>query len=53
LAQLPRDKVAAIIERLPVPRFARAEDITNVIDFFLSDQSDYVTAQTVWLGGVN
>lgn len=53
LAQLPRDKVEAIIMRLPVPRFAEPDDILNVLDFLLSDRSGYITAQTIWLGGVN
>ncbi|MBC9030951.1 SDR family oxidoreductase [Sphingomonas sp. JC676] len=53
LAQLPRDKVEAIIQRLPVPRFAEADDILNVLDFLVSDRSGYITAQTIWLGGIN
>jgi 3-oxoacyl-[acyl-carrier protein] reductase len=53
LAQLPRDKIEAIIATLPVPRFALADDILNVIDFFASERSAYITAQTVFLGGVN
>lgn len=53
LAQLPRDKIEAIIAGLPVPRFAIADDILNVIDFFASERSSYITAQTVFLGGVN
>lgn len=53
LAQLPRDKVEAIVEKLPVPRFAEADDILNVIDFLVSERSSYITAQTIWLGGVN
>ena len=53
LAQLPRDKIEAIIAALPVPRFATAEDILNVVDFFASEASSYITAQTVFLGGVN
>ncbi len=53
LAQLPRDKVEAIIEKLPVPRFATPDDICNVIDFLVSERSSYITAQTIWLGGVN
>ena len=53
LAQLPREKIDAIIAGLPVPRFARPEDICNVVDFFASDRSDYITAQTIFLGGVN
>jgi 3-oxoacyl-[acyl-carrier protein] reductase len=53
LAQLPRDKIEAIIAALPVPRFATADDILNVVDFFASEASGYITAQTVFLGGVN
>lgn len=53
LAQLPRDKIEAIIAALPVPRFATPEDILNVVDFFASEVSGYITAQTVFLGGVN
>jgi 3-oxoacyl-[acyl-carrier protein] reductase len=53
LAQLPRDKIEAIIAQLPIARFAQADDILNVIDFFASERSGYITAQTVFLGGVN
>lgn len=53
LAQLPREKVEAIVKTLPVPRFAEIDDILNVIDFLVSERSSYVTAQTIWLGGIN
>ncbi|HRE87566.1 MAG TPA: SDR family oxidoreductase [Myxococcota bacterium] len=53
LRQLPRDKVDAIIANLPIPRMATTEDILNVVDFFASPASGYVTAQTIYLGGVN
>jgi 3-oxoacyl-[acyl-carrier protein] reductase len=53
LSQLPRDKIEAIIATLPVPRFATIDDILNVIDFFAAERSSYITAQTVFLGGVN
>jgi 3-oxoacyl-[acyl-carrier protein] reductase len=51
LAGLPRDKVDALIAALPVPRYATAEDVTNVIDFFASERSSSITAQSVFLGG--
>ena len=53
LDQLPKDKIAAVIAGLPLPRFAQPDDILNVIDFFASERSAYITAQTVFLGGVN
>jgi 3-oxoacyl-[acyl-carrier protein] reductase len=53
LAQLPAEKVAEVIADLPIPRMAEIEDIHHVIDFFASEKSSYITAQTVYLGGVN
>jgi 3-oxoacyl-[acyl-carrier protein] reductase len=53
LSQLPRDKIDAIIATLPVPRFATIEDILNVIDFFAAEPSAYITAQTIYLGGLH
>jgi 3-oxoacyl-[acyl-carrier protein] reductase len=53
LAQLPRERIDAIIDALPVPRYAEPDDIFNVVDFFASDRSSYITAQTVFLGGIN
>jgi 3-oxoacyl-[acyl-carrier protein] reductase len=53
LAQLPRDKIEAIIKQLPVPRFSQPDDILNVLDFLASERSSSITAQTIFLGGVN
>lgn len=53
LARLPREKIDAIIANLPVPRYAVEDDIFNVVDFFASPRSSYVTAQTVYLGGLH
>ena len=50
---IPRKKVEEIITQLPIPRLAHPDDILNVIDFFASERSAYITAQTVYLGGVN
>ena len=53
LAQLPQDKITDVIAGLPLPRFAEPDDIFNVIDFLASERSAYITAQTIYLGGVN
>ncbi len=46
-------KIKEIINNLPIPRMASSDDILNVIDFFASDRSSYITAQTIFLGGIN
>lgn len=53
LSQLPKDKIDGVIAGLPLPRYAVPDDIFNVIDFFAAERSSYITAQTVFLGGVN
>jgi len=53
LQQLSRDRIEAVVGDLPLPRFATPDDVFNVVDFFASPRSSYVTAQTVFLGGVH
>lgn len=53
LSQLPRDKIEDIIHGLPIPRFSNPDDILNIIDFYCSERSSSITAQTIFLGGVN
>jgi 3-oxoacyl-[acyl-carrier protein] reductase len=53
LKQLNQDKVNKVVAGLPLPRYAIMTDITNVIDFFCSPKSGYITAQTIYLGGVH
>ena len=48
-----KEKIKEIIAALPVARMAVADDILNVIDFFASDRSSYISAQTIYLGGIN
>lgn len=53
LSQLPREKIDEIIFNLPVSRYSVPGDIFNVIDFYASPASDAITAQIIYLGGVN
>jgi len=53
LRQLPKEKIDQIIDKLPIPRYATSDDILNVIDFYTSERSSYITAQIIYLGGVN
>lgn len=50
---VPADKIQAIVDRLAVKRLGRYEDVANVIDFFVRPESEYVTGQVIYLGGVS
>jgi 3-oxoacyl-[acyl-carrier protein] reductase len=53
LAQLPTESLDEALKRLPIPNKAKFSDISNVIDFFVSENSSNITAQTVYLGGAH
>jgi len=50
---VPSGTISDYISSLPIPRYAQPDDIFNVLDFLSSDRSGYITAQTIYLGGVN
>ena len=52
IKSVPKAKMDALIARQAVPRMGTMDDVKNVIDFFLREESDFVTGQVVYLGGV-
>lgn len=49
---VPKDKLDELLEKQSIKRFGTFEDVKNVVDFFVDDRSDFITAQVVYLGGV-
>ncbi len=52
IRSVPREKIDALLARQAIPRLGEMRDISNVIDFFIREESDFVTGQIVYLGGV-
>lgn len=50
---VPEDKLDKLFEYQAIKRFGTFEDIKNLIDFFLRDESNFITGQIVYLGGVH
>jgi 3-oxoacyl-[acyl-carrier protein] reductase len=49
---VPEEKLKALVERQAIRRFGEFRDVHNVIDFFIKPESDFITAQIIYLGGV-
>jgi 3-oxoacyl-[acyl-carrier protein] reductase len=49
---VPEEKLQALLARQAIRRYGTAGDIINVIDFFIRPESDFVTGQVLYLGGV-
>ena len=52
IASVPQEKMDALLNRQAIRRFAEFKDISNVIDFFIRPESDFITGQVIYLGGV-
>ena len=48
-----KEKIERIVNNLAIKRMGRFEDIANVIDFFIKPESDYITGQVIYLGGIS
>lgn len=49
---VPQDKIDAVVNGLAVKRLGTYEDCANVCDFFIRPESDNITGQVIYLGGI-
>ena len=52
IRSVDNEKMEALLRRHPLSRYGTFEDIANVIDFFIRQESEFVTSQVIYLGGV-
>ena len=52
IRSVPQGKMDALLARQAIRRFGEFRDISNVIDFMIKPESDFVTGQILFLGGV-
>ena len=50
---VPKEKINALILKQAIKRLGEFKDVINVVEFFLSGSSDFITGQIVYLGGIN
>jgi 3-oxoacyl-[acyl-carrier protein] reductase len=53
IRNVPKEKIEQLISRQAIARLGKPEDVAQVVDFYLSPGSDFVTGQTIYLGGVS
>ena len=49
---IPQEKIETLLECQAIHRFGEFRDIANVIDFFIRSESDFITGQVIFLGGI-
>ena len=50
---VPKEKIEVLIKRQAIHRAGTTADIVNCVDFFLRKESEFVTGQTLYLGGIS
>ncbi|NWF58832.1 MAG: SDR family oxidoreductase [Fischerella sp.] len=53
IAKVPEEKIQNLVKQMPLSRLGEFRDVENVVDFFASEASDYITGQVIYLGGVS
>ena len=52
LQNVPQEKLERLVQRQAIHRLGECRDVINVVDFFLRPESDFITGQVIYLGGV-
>ena len=52
IKNVPENKIEELKSRQCIKRLGTFEDVKNVIDFYLKPESNFITGQVVYLGGV-
>lgn len=53
IKNVPENKINELIEKQGIKRLGTIEDVLNVVNFFIAPESNFITGQIVYLGGVN
>jgi 3-oxoacyl-[acyl-carrier protein] reductase len=49
---VPAEKIDQLVKRQAIKRRGTFEDVANVIDFYLSEKSSFISGQVLYLGGI-
>lgn len=52
IRSVPKEKMESLLSHQAINRYGKFSDISNVIDFFIKPESDFITGQNIYLGGI-
>ena len=53
IKSVPNEKINSLINMQSIHRYGEFTDISNVIDFYIKEESNFITGQTIYLGGIS
>jgi len=52
IAGVPKEKLDSILEKQAIHQYGKLKDVIHLINFLISPDSDFITGQVIYLGGV-
>ncbi len=52
IRSVPEEKIERLLKRQAIHRLGEFRDVANVVDFLIQPESDFITGQIIYLGGV-
>ncbi len=52
IRSVPEEKIERLLKRQAIHRMGEFRDVANVVDFLIQPESDFITGQVIYLGGV-
>lgn len=52
IRNVPEEKIESLLKRQAIHRMGEFRDVANVVDFLIQPESDFLTGQVIYLGGV-
>jgi 3-oxoacyl-[acyl-carrier protein] reductase len=53
IKNVPENKIQELLAKQDIKRLGKFEDVLNVIKFFIAPESNFITGQVIYLGGIN
>jgi 3-oxoacyl-[acyl-carrier protein] reductase len=53
IKNVPENKIQELIEKQSIKRLGKFEDVLNIIKFFIAPESNFITGQVIYLGGIH
>ena len=50
-AQMPKEAIEALLQRIPLKRIGRSEEVSAMIVFLASEETSYITGATFYVDG--
>ena len=53
IKSVPKNKLDELLEKQAIKRFGKFKDVSNTIDYLIKPESEFITGQIIYFGGIS